>query len=71
MNTKVINTLNSNQEVQNMNKIYDKMFLKNENQIKYKQLIHINESHKKMRQKKQDTSKQIDNPNDNNNISYC
>ena len=25
-----------------MNKIYDKMFLKNENQIKYQQLIHIN-----------------------------
>ena len=28
-------------EAENMSKIYDKMFLKNENKIKYKQLIHI------------------------------
>ena len=31
-----------------MSKIYDKMFLKNENRIKYKQLIHISESNKKL-----------------------
>ena len=29
-----------------MDKIYDKMFLDNENKIKYKQLIHIVQSNK-------------------------
>ena len=31
-----------------MTKIYDKMFLKNENHTKYKQLIHISEANKKI-----------------------
>jgi hypothetical protein len=39
--------INEYMEVVNMNKIYDKMFIENGNQIKYKQLIHITESIKK------------------------
>lgn len=34
-----------------MSTIYSKMFLKNENQRKYKQLIHISETNKKLNEK--------------------
>lgn len=37
-----------------MTKIYDKMFLKNNNQTKYKQLIHIIETNKRINEEEID-----------------